>query len=266
MTESDLLAAVELSPRFVGAHDRANWVGLFTEDGQVEDPVGSQPHRGPAQIARFYDTFIEPRDITFHRDLDIVCGSTVIRDLDLEVGMGSAVTMHIPAFLRYDLRQVGGEWRLTRMRAYWELPAMVGQFLRHGAHALPASGQLVGALLRNQRLGGSIGFAAGFRRAGARHKRTVEAFVDALAAGDLRTQAQFVAPDAVLTRGAHDAVDDLDAATLSTELTGVRITKIIAAGDTVVASVASGPRRGVLFADVSRRRNVITAVRYFPAR
>jgi len=55
--------------------------------------VGSRPHAGPVEIGRFYDTFIGPRDIAFHRDLDIVRGSSVIRDLDLEVAMGPAVTM-----------------------------------------------------------------------------------------------------------------------------------------------------------------------------
>src|SRR6185312_15118959 len=86
---SALLATVERSPAAAADHDRAAWVGLFATDGQVEDPVGSRPHVGREQIGRFYDTFIGPRDITFHRDLDIVRGTTVIRDLLLEVAMGS---------------------------------------------------------------------------------------------------------------------------------------------------------------------------------
>ncbi len=57
---AELLAAVELSPQAAAAHDRAGWVGLFTEDGRIEDPVGSRPHIGHEQIGRFYDTFIEP--------------------------------------------------------------------------------------------------------------------------------------------------------------------------------------------------------------
>ncbi len=65
-----LLAAVERSPDAAAARDRAGWVGLFTADGRIEDPVGSRPHVGHAQIGRFFDTFIGPRDITFHRDLD----------------------------------------------------------------------------------------------------------------------------------------------------------------------------------------------------
>jgi len=113
-----LIAAVERSPQAAAAHDRAGWVGLFIADGRIEDPVGSRPHLGTAQIGRFYDTFIGPRDITFHRDLDIVFGPVVLRDLELEVAMGSTVTMHIPAFLRYDLREANGQWQIAELRAY----------------------------------------------------------------------------------------------------------------------------------------------------
>src|SRR5919205_649337 len=102
---AELLAVVEQAPRAGAAHDRAGWVGLFTEDGRIEDPVGTRPHVGTAQIGRFYDTFIGPRQITFHRDVDIVAGTSVIRDLTLEVMMSADVRMMIPAFLRYDLRQ-----------------------------------------------------------------------------------------------------------------------------------------------------------------
>lgn len=105
LDRQQLLAAVERSPQAAAEHDRAAWVALFTPDGRIEDPVGSRPHLGRTQIGRFYDTFIAPRDIRFHRDLDIVFGTTVLRDLELEVAMGPAVTMYIPAFLRYDLEK-----------------------------------------------------------------------------------------------------------------------------------------------------------------
>jgi hypothetical protein len=44
---------------------------MFTAYGRVEDPYGSRPHVGPRQIDRFYDTFIAPRQIIFHRDFDV---------------------------------------------------------------------------------------------------------------------------------------------------------------------------------------------------
>lgn len=261
-TESALLAAVERSPRAAAAHDRAGWVGLFTTDGRVEDPVGSRPHVGSAEISRFYDTFIGPRDIAFRRDLDVVHGPTVVRDLDLEVVMGSAVTMTIPALLRYDLREVNGEWKIAVLRAYWELPAMMLQFLRNGASALPATFQLSQGLFRNQRLRGTVGFAAGFRRVGSRHKDLVDAFVRAVGAADMLGVQRTLSSDAAITFGDGDSASIAD---FVGRCPGASAPKLIAAGCTVAASITSAQGRGVMFADVSRRHNEIRRIRYFPA-
>jgi len=260
--QSALLAAVEQSPQAAAAHDRAGWVGLFTTAGCIEDPVGSRPHIGPREIGRFYDTFIGPRDIAFHRDLDIVQGSAVIRDLDLEVAMGSAVTMRIPAFLRYDLREVDGEWKISTLRAYWELPSMMLQFLRNGVSAVPATIQLSQGLIRNQRLRGTAGFAAGFRRVGARRKKLVDTFVDAVGRADNLTAQRTLSSDATMTFGDDDAADVAD---VVARCRGASVSKIIAAGCTVAASITSQQGRGVIFADVARRRNEIRRIRYFPA-
>lgn len=260
--ESAVLAAVERSPLAAAAHDRAGWAGLFTVDGLIEDPVGSRPRLGPAEISRFYDTFIGPRDIAFHRDLDVVRGSTVVRDLDLEVVMGAAVTMIIPAFLRYDLREVNGEWQIAVLRAYWELPSMILQFLRNGASALPATVQLPQGLIRNQRLRGSAGFAAGFRRVGSGQKKLVDTFVNAVAAADRLGAQRTLSSDAAMTFGDDGATSIAD---LVERCPGARAPKLIAAGGAVAASITSAQGRGVMFADVARRRNAIRRIRYFAA-
>ena len=73
---AELLAVVERSPAATDVHDRSGWVGLFTADGRVEDPYGSRPsRRARCEIGRFYDTFIGPRQIIFHRDVDLVVGT-----------------------------------------------------------------------------------------------------------------------------------------------------------------------------------------------
>lgn len=257
-----LLAAVERSPQAVTAHDREAWVGLFTVDASIEDPVGSRPHVGTAEIGRFYDTFIEPRDITFHRDLDIVFGTVVLRDLELEVAMGPAVTMHIPAYLRYDLREAHGEWRIAELRAYWELPAMMAQFLRTGSRAMSPALQMSRDLLVIQRLRGTAGFMSGFRRVGARHKRLVQTFLDALARGDKATAMRALSPSAATTLGDNDA---LDIAELAEQLYRAQWSKMNGSGPTVTVSLNSGHGRGIMFADVAWRGNAITKIRYFPA-
>src|SRR5712675_1469897 len=115
-TRADMLATAERSLEAAGARDRDGWVGLYAANGSVEDPVGSRPHVGTAAIARFYDTFIGPRDITYHRDVDIVVGTTVIRDLELEVKMASTLTMRIPAYLRYDLEGHDSELNVAALQ------------------------------------------------------------------------------------------------------------------------------------------------------
>ncbi len=258
----DLLAAVERSPQAFTVHDRDGWVDVFAADARVEDPVGSQPHVGYDQIYRFYDTFIGPRDIKFHRDLDIVFRSVVLRDLELEVAMGPGVTMFVPAFLRYDLREVNGEWKVARLRAYWELSAMVSLFLRNGSKAVAPALKMSRGLLGNQGLRGAAGFMTGFRRVGARHKKLVETFLHAIVRGDKPAAMRTLSSTASITLGDEDV---LDLAELVEQLNGASWSKVIGAGSTVTVSLASGHGRGILFADVAWRGNEITGIRYFPS-
>jgi hypothetical protein len=257
-----LLAAVERSPEAFTVHDRDGWVCAFTADARVEDPVGSQPHVGYEQIYRFYDTFIGPRDIKFHRDLDIVFGSVVLRDLELEVAMGPSLTMFIPAFLRYDLREANGEWRIAVLRAYWELPAMILQFLRTRSRAISPALQLSRGLLANQGLAGTAGFMTGFRRVGARHKRLVDKFLHAVTRGDKFAAPHALSSTATITVGDSDPID---VAELVVQLGRATWAKTISAGPTVAVSINSGHGRGILFADVAWRGNAINRIRYFPA-
>jgi hypothetical protein len=262
LDRESLLAAVERSPQAAAAHDRAAWVGLFTDDGRIEDPVGSRPHVGRTQIGNFFETFIRPREIKFHRDLDVVFGTVVLRDLELEVSMGSAVTMYIPAFLRYDLREANGQWQIAHLRAYWELPAMMLQFLRTGAPAFAPAMALSRDLLNNQGLSGTAGFMAGFRRPGARPKRLVQTFLDAVSRGDSVAAAHALTSSAAITLGDKD---QLDVAEFAAELSRAHWTKVIGAGTTVTVSLNSGHGRGILFADVAPHGKGIDQVRYFPA-
>jgi Nuclear transport factor 2 (NTF2) domain len=249
---AELLAVVERSPEAIAVHDRAAWVGLFTTDGQVEEPYGSCAHVGHEQIGRFYDTFIAPRQIIFHRDFDVVNGTTVVRDLLLEIVMGAAVTSNVPMHLHYDLRASDGDWAVERLRAHWELPTMVVQMMRDGAKSLPVALRFGGDLIRNQGLGGTAGFLAGFRRPGRHEKRCVEAFLSAAVAGDQ------LAVRRILADGAAPSVGEL-----VDQLRGGRWSKVIAAGDTVSASVTTPSGRGVIFCGIHGATSGITRVQYF---
>lgn len=259
-TRADILATAERSPAAASARDRKAWVGLFTANGCVEDPVGSTPHRGIAAIGRFYDTFIGPRAIRFHPDVDIVVGHTVIRDGELEVTMASTLTMKVPVYIRYDLQDDADDLKIAALSAFWELPAMVGQFLRGGVGAVPAGVQLSRLLLRNQGLVGTLGFLGGFRGIGSGAKGVVAQFLDAACAGDEVGMRRCLAGQARFFTG-----DDLplSAGDLLGRLSGARWGKLIGSGHVVVAATERAGRRSVIFADVGSEPLAITRILVF---
>lgn len=256
---AELIAAVERSPAATGVHDRAGWVGLFTRDGRVEDPYGSRPHVGYDEIGRFYDTFIAPRQIIFHRDVDFTVEAAVVRDLTLEIVMATDVTLDVPMHLRYDLREVNGDWAVERLRAHWELSAMLLPMLRHGVKSLSPSLRLVRELMRNQGVGGSIGYLGALKRPSRRAKRCVTTFLDAVAAGDEVT-ARRALGDGAITYG--DEVPIAIGAFIERGRGG-RWTKMIGAGDTVSATVHNPSGRGVVYCEIPSAARGITRVRYF---
>jgi hypothetical protein len=172
-----------------------------------------------------------------------------------------SVTMTVPAFLRYDLRQVGGDWKIAVLRAYWDLPAMMLQFVRNGARAVPATVQLSYALLRNQRLLGTAGFAAGVCRAGSHPRSTLAKFLGAAARGDLPVARRLIS-GAAITLGDAERVDLADVAE---RLDGAGWTKMIAAGSTIAVSIYAAQGRGVMFAELAGPAHRIARIRYFPA-
>jgi transport factor 2 (NTF2)-like protein len=257
---AELVAVVERSPAATDIHDRAAWVALFTADGRVEDPYGSSPCIGHEEIGRFYDTFIGPRQIIFHRDVDAVAGRTVVRDLMLEIVMAPDVSLNVPMHIRYHLREVKGDWAVERLCAHWELPLMVVQMLRNGAKSLPPSLRLAANLLRNQGLAGTAGFVAGFRRPGERDKRCVRSYLDAAVAGDELAARRAAGHDATVCIGEGSPVAMGE---LVDRLRGGRCTKLIAAGDTVSASVITPAGRAVIFCEMPRAADGISRIRYF---
>ena len=258
-TRADVLATAERSPAAAGAHDRGGWVGLFTADGRVEDPVGSQPHRGPGAIGLFYDTFIGPRDITYRPDADVVTDSTVIRDGELDIALG-AVNLTVPVYIRYDIRDIGGELKIAALSAFWELPAMIGQFLKSGVAGLPAGLTLSRSLFANQGAVGALGYLGGLRGTGTQGKRRVQQFLDDARAGDEVAVRRWLGKGAVLTSG-----DDLPLSTaeLLSRIAGARSRKIIASGYSVVVGLDRDGNRDVLVADVAAKPFAIRRIRYF---
>lgn len=240
MTPTDrasLLATALRSPAAARARDRTGWLELFTADGTVIDPVGSRPHTGRAALGRFYDTFIGPREVSMSSDLDVVAGNSVFRDARLAVGMSTSVSIDVPAILRYDLAVEHGELRISRLRAYWELLPMVAALGRKGLPAAGVGAGLGAVMLRNQGVGGTVGFLRAIRPGGPRRVAAVRDVVD----------------------GASRLTVNGD---VGATLCGARIRKTVAAGTTVAAVLDHDEWSGFLFAEFSGSRmtsvNVVT--------
>lgn len=261
-TRADVLSAAQRSLAAAGSHDRAGWIGLFTADARVEDPVGSRPHRGHVALGRFYDTFIGPRDISFRPDTDIVVGTTVLRDLELVIRMAPTLTLHVPTFIRYDLRAVGDELRIAALSAYWELPSMIAQFTRGGLAALPVGASLARTMAVNQHLAGTLGFLGGFRGLGSGSRPLFTRFLDDACRGN-EVGARRVIGDRPATRGDDEPVSVSE---LVRHLSGSTWTKLVVAGDSVAARIEGHGRRYVLIGETTRagrNRAVLRRIRLF---
>lgn len=241
----DLLTAVLASPAAVAAKDRAGWLALFTPEAVVEDPVGSRPHVGLAAIGRFHDTFIAPNTITFQPDADIVTGRTVLRDLAITIRMSTGATVRVPMHLRYDLVWHENAWRIARLAAHWEFTPMVLRLLGTGPRGLGAGTLLGGQLLAHLGPGGALGMLGAVRGVGSRGRRDAERVLRAAAGG----QAAELAGVATELPGGG-----VRPAEFAAHLRGASVSKVLAAGRSVTASIRLGDRRAVAVVEFTGRR------------
>lgn len=259
-TSAQLIAAVQRSPQLVAVHDRFNWCGLYAGDGEVNDPVGSRPHRGREAIERFYDTFIAPNKIVFRVEKDVVCGMTVMRDLTVQTGMSGGVTLNVPMHLRYDLIEEGGGLKIRCLSAHWELPFMILELLKTGFKGVLISFQLGPRLIRHQGIGGMLGFMQGFLGSGRGGKATARRFLTALQRGDTNGVGACLDHRAELEMPAYRSTTPQE---MTERLRGLQWTKMIAAGNSVTASVQIGGYRGVALLHFDHGSKKISGVQLY---
>jgi hypothetical protein len=260
MSSDPRIDFVAQSPKLCAAHDRAGWVGLFARDGQVNDPVGSRPHDGREAIERFYDTFIAPNTLSFSVEHDIVCGMSVMRDLNIDTTMSTGAKLSVPMHLRYELVEQDGRLAIRRLYAHWELPGMMWQMMRQGLLGLWTSIKLTPQLLRHQGVGGLFGFMRGLLGSGRAGKRTAQAFLEAAKRGDTAAAAALLAPDCTLEVPLANRVT---LAALLPGLNTLQWRKLIGAGNFASATVQIGPQRGVALFRFDNGPKKISSLRIF---
>jgi len=135
-----LLKTAKASPEIAGLHDKQAWLGLYSDDAVLEDPVGTpashkgrRPGRWGDELGRFYEAFIAPSGIEMVARCDIVSDLHVFRAVDIHTtNLKTGLKMKVPANLLYEIAPRGNGLAIRRMQAHWELNRMSRMLMGKG--------------------------------------------------------------------------------------------------------------------------------------
>jgi hypothetical protein len=273
-----LLAQVEKSPAAVAIHDKTAWMSIFAQYHIVEDPVGSKPHvsgiydsasgaRGNAPLSRFFDTFIAPNQIAFDVKKDIVCANHVVRDLTINIQMSEHVQAQVPMHLLYELIEENGEWKIVRLAAHWELMPMIFQLLGKGFSCFGVLGSLTVRMLKLQGFFGMLGFSKAVFNIGGVGKKSVRDFSKAFNSKKLSDLMGVFASDADIVHWPFGEKPIHPSQLLESRTGEISLTKVMAAGDTITASItlkeSDISKEGVAIFEFNRSLKKIAAVKIY---
>lgn len=120
--------AALLSREYVQTHDRDGWLGLYSEDAIIEDPIGvsmidpsGEGHRGRAAREAFYDSFIAPANISIEilhsYAAGLECANHIIITIQLPGEEGKIYQQKVHGVFTYEVNEAG---ELMALRGYWE--------------------------------------------------------------------------------------------------------------------------------------------------
>ena len=121
-----------LSREYVHSHNKAGWLGLFSEDAIIEDPIGVSPideagkgHQGVAAREAFWENNIANSDIkiVIHQSYaaGLECANIVTLNTILTFG-GKTYSQEVNGIFTY---QVNEAEQLVALRGYWEVDEMM---------------------------------------------------------------------------------------------------------------------------------------------
>ncbi len=116
-----------MSREFVANHDREGWLGMFAEDGIIEDPIGPSAldpegtgHSTPEARATFYDNNIAHSDIEYilHESYTshLECANIVTLNVTIKAG-DKTYKQQVNGVFTYSVNEAG---KLTALRGFWE--------------------------------------------------------------------------------------------------------------------------------------------------
>ena len=120
--------AALLSREYVQTHNRDGWLGLYSEEAVIEDPIGQsyldpegKGHRGPAARAAFYDNFIANSTISIEIHQSYVAGLECANHITITTEMeaeGRRYRQLVHGIFSYQVNAAG---ELIAMRGYWDI-------------------------------------------------------------------------------------------------------------------------------------------------
>jgi len=112
------------SMRAVEAGDRETWLGLWAEDGIVEDPIGvsgfdpaGKGHRGIDAIARFWDDVISKSPVQLHVRESYACGNECANVATITLTFPDGGRAIVNGVFTYRIDESG---KLAALRGFWE--------------------------------------------------------------------------------------------------------------------------------------------------
>jgi ketosteroid isomerase-like protein len=164
----DPLALVKRSPEVVAKHDKQAWLGLFTNDATLQDPVGGATYTRQ-QFSSFWDVFIAPNQVEFLPKRDFVKGDLVVRHVTISVKNEAAgEALQVPAIIEY---RVAGD-QIASLRAFWEGLVSVKWFASHGLAGIKTLLEQSGRMATKLGLGPSLQLGRAMKPAIPREKGT----------------------------------------------------------------------------------------------
>ena len=117
--------AAQRSMDAVAAGRKADWIGLFTRDALVEDPVGlsmldpeGKGHRGHGGIGRFWDEYVgSVSQYHFQVKDSFANGPCCANIAAITMTLAGGAAMTVDCVIIYT---VNGDGLITSIRAHWE--------------------------------------------------------------------------------------------------------------------------------------------------
>jgi hypothetical protein len=194
LTPETVLGLAQSSADLVRVHDKEAWLELYGEEATIEDPVGGHVHSKASRtlsLARFYEVFIAPTEISFESHQDIVNADTVARNVTIHTRTSTGIDLPVHAYVFYRGTLEGGHPRVASMKAYWELPVLMQEMSAHGKAGSKTIAEMTARLWRYEKFAGLFGFAKALMAPLNARKRSFEGFLAAVKARETALAAKW---------------------------------------------------------------------------